>query len=563
MDPVEAYLHRSRIAYFSMEMALCDDIPTYSGGLGVLAGDTLRAAADLDLPLVGVTLVSRMGYFRQVLGPNGDQLEDPQPWEPTKRVSPLDAKVAVTIEQRKVWIRAWLFEHEGSSGCVIPVVMLDTDLPENRTDDRSITDFLYGGDEEYRLRQEVVLGIGGARMLLALGFSVNTYHMNEGHSALLALELLRRFERPAEEVHPGESTYDVGKVRNFCLFTTHTPVEAGHDQFPYDLVSRVLGDFVDPETMRLFAGEDRFNMTRLAMNLSGWVNGVAKKHAEVSSEMFPGYRIHAITNGIHGPFWTAPSLTRLYDRYLPDWRFVPEILVRADRIPDAELWAAHQEAKAKLIERVEALTGVQFKLEVPILGFARRMTAYKRPELLFSDPSRLDAIAGRLPFQLIVAGKAHPKDQQGKALIVQIHRHLREMEYLQGIYLPDYGLDLARLLVSGSDVWLNTPLPPMEASGTSGMKAAFNGVLNLSVVDGWWLEGLVEGVTGWGIGTGTVGDEDDAFHLYEKLGGTVLPLYYQDCAGWIGMMKGAIGEIGHLFNSHSMMRRYATEAYIR
>lgn len=565
MIRLDAFTQRPRIAYFSMEIALRNEIPTYSGGLGVLAGDTLRASADLELPLVAVTLVSRMGYFHQQIDAEGRQIERPDPWEPKDWAEPLPAKVAVPIEGRDVWVQAWLYVLEGSTGYPIPVILLDTDHDDNAPADREITHYLYGGDLTYRLKQEMVLGIGGIRMIHALGFHINTYHMNEGHSALLALTLLRRLEG-RRQTNGRECLYDVDRVKELCLFTTHTPVEAGHDQFPYDLVERILGDYFDIQQLKLLAGPERFNMTRLALNLSGYINGVAKRHAEVSARMFSGYKVHAITNGVHPQTWTCPSLTRLYDAHLPEWRHEPEILVRADQIRDEAIWQAHQQAKVVLIERVRTQTGSELDLDVPIIGFARRMTAYKRPDLLFADLSRLAAIADKYPFQIVMAGKAHPRDEWGKGLIQTLHHHIRKLAgTIKIVYLPNYNLDLALPLISGSDIWLNTPQRPLEASGTSGMKAAFNGVINFSVQDGWWLEGCIEGVTGWAIGDSdsTEANGHDAVSFYDKLEHTVLPLYYQDRMGWIRIMKGAISKNAYYFNSQRMMRRYATEAYIR
>jgi starch phosphorylase len=562
---LDAFLHAPRIAYFTMEIALRNDIPTYAGGLGVLAGDTIRTAADLELLMVAVTLVSRAGYFRQRLDENGRQFEEAAPWDPATHATPLAAKTSIALEGRTVWIGGWLHVVQGHMNGRQPVILLDTDLPENHPDDRLLTHSLYGGDEAYRLKQECVLGIGGWRMLQALGFDARQYHMNEGHSALLALELLRRYAHPPEFVRPGESPYDIPRVRELCNFTTHTPVEAGHDRFSYDLVQRVLGEIVDPATLRLLAGEDSLNMTRLALNLSEYVNGVAKRHAEVSRHMFPGYRVQAVTNGVHPFTWTAPSFRKLYDRYLPGWCHEPELLVRADCcIPDAAVWEAHVEAKQALIERVSRTAGVTLHPKVPILGLARRMTAYKRPDLLFTDLERLKAIAHSRSFQIVLAGKAHPRDDGGKRLIEALHNHMRALrDSILVAYLPDYDMDTALAMVSGSDLWLNTPLPPYEASGTSGMKAAFNGVPSLSVLDGWWIEGCIEGVTGWAIGDG--GRAYDAEALYDKLENTVLPLYYGyagDPGGWIRVMKGAISKNASYFNSHRMMRRYATEAYL-
>ena len=562
----DEFILERRIAYFSMEIALANEIPTYSGGLGILAGDTVRSAADLELPMVAVSLVSRAGYFKQEIDAEGRQIEHPDNWDPAQFCSPLKAKVAVTIEGRSVWVGGWFYVLKGHMNGRQPVILLDTDLDENNDADRHITHYLYGGDTKYRLKQETVLGVGGVLMLQALGFNIRQYHMNEGHSAFLVLELLRRFAYPQEGVQLGESPYDIPRVRELCNFTTHTPVEAGHDRFGYDIVQRILGDVIELATLKNLAGEDNLNMTRLALSMSEYVNGVAIRHAEVSRKMYPGYRVHAITNGVHPFTWTSASFIKLYDTYLPGWCHEPDLLVRAECcITDDLIWEAHCQAKQQLIQQVKTCCGVTLNPQLPILGFARRMTAYKRPDLLFTDLDRLKAIAADRPFQIVLAGKAHPRDEGGKQLIETLHRYVRELDGIVPIvYLPNYDMDLALKLVSGADVWLNTPLRPLEASGTSGMKAAFNGVPNLSVLDGWWIEGCIEGVTGWGIGGDSeeVGD-GDAKSFYDKLEQVVLPLYYDNRPGWIAIMKGAIGKNASFFNSHRMMRRYATEAYIR
>jgi glycogen phosphorylase len=568
----DEFIYEPRIAYFSMEIALRNEIPTYAGGLGILAGDTMRSAADLGLPLVAVSLISRAGYFRQEIDERGRQREQPDPWEPARWAHPLQAKVAVPIEGRIVWVSAWLYVLQSHLGGREPVLLLDTDLPENAPEDREITHRLYGGDEAYRLKQEIVLGIGGVRLLHALGFRIRQYHMNEGHSALLGVELLRRNAYLPDDLQPGESRYDIPRVRELCRFTTHTPVDAGHDRFSYDVVARVLQgpdheELVDSATLKRLAGAGDLNMTRLGLSLSEYVNGVAERHAEVAGRMFPGYRMHAITNGVHPATWVCDSLREIFDRYVAGWSHEPELLVRVDRVvPDAALWTAHVKAKQALIERIRTISGVRFEEQVPILGFARRMTGYKRPDLLFADTQRLQAIARDHPMQVVLAGKAHPHDEGGKRLIEQVTAHARALAGTPRIvYLPNYDLDLARMLVAGSDIWLNTPLPPLEASGTSGMKAAFNGVPQLSILDGWWLEGCIEGQTGWAIDS-TSARDGDARALYDKLENTVLPLYYGrdgDRSGWLRVMKGAISINASYFNSHRMMRRYATESYLR
>ena len=561
---ITLFLDRPRIAYFSMEIALATHIPTYSGGLGILAGDTLRSAADLRLPLVGVTLASRRGYFRQEIDAEGRQVEHSSAWDPAQHTQLMRARVAVPIAGREVWIGSWLFDLKSPLGGNVPVLLLDTDLPENEPEDREITHYLYGGDTTYRLKQEIVLGIGGVRMLQALGFHLRGYHMNEGHSALLAVELLRRF-RHYDRRRADGSGFNLPGVRGLCTFTTHTPVEAGHDRFDWGLVHAMLGGYIDVDELKPLGGIARLNLTQLALNLSDFVNGVARRHAEISRQMFPGQEVHAVTNGVHPRTWAARGFATLYDRYVPGWTHEPELLNRVDQIPDREIWEAHLAAKRRLIERVKAHCGITLDPERPIIGFARRMTAYKRPDLMFSDLERLRTIARRHPFQLVLAGKAHPRDGAGKQMIEDIHRRLRTLDgTLPGAFLPNYDMDVALDLVSGSDVWLNTPLRPLEASGTSGMKAAFNGVPQFSVLDGWWGEGCIDGVTGWSIGNSEDSHNgDDALSFYQRLERDVLPLYYGERARWIAVMKGAISKNASYFNSHRMLRRYTIEAYLR
>ena len=564
-DVIWPFTREARIAYFSMEIALAPEIPTYSGGLGMLAGDMVRSATDLGIPLVAVTLVSRAGYFRQSLSDSGEQRESADAWDPAAHGVALDARVGVPIEGRTVWLTGWLFVQECATGSRVPVILLDTDLVENTPDDRQLTHSLYGGDSRYRLKQELLLGVGGVRLLSAIGIRVRHYHMNEGHSALLTLELLRRTAHPERDVRSGESIYDIPRVRELCTFTTHTPVEAGHDRFDYALVENVVGTLIDDGTLRQLAGPNELNLTRLALNMSAYVNGVAERHAETSRRLFPGYPVHAIANGVHAPTWTSRTFAELYDRHVPRWRHEPETIIRAECcLADEQVWDAHQQGKAKLLTEVSG-HGLRLDPARPILGFARRMTAYKRPDLLFADLERLRALARRWPFQLVLAGKAHPHDGPGKELIRALHAHLRALQPdVPGVFLPNYDMRLAKILVAGADVWLNTPQPPLEASGTSGMKAALNGVPSLSVLDGWWIEGCIEGITGWAIGDGEAhGFNEDATALYNKLEHAVLPAYYGERRAWIAIMKGAISKCGSLFSSHRMMRRYAVDAYLQ
>ncbi len=555
-----------RIAYFSMEIAVESDMPNYSGGLGVLAGDTLKSCADLGIPIVGVSLLYKDGYFEQRLDEWGNQSELPVRWDPSRFCRLLPARVHVSIEGREVIVQAWQYDIPGVGGHRVPVLLLDTDVEGNSLQDRALTRQLYGGDDRYRLAQEIVLGVGGVRMLRAAGFTaVRQLHMNEGHAALLVLELLR-------ENQTGErADWDFDGVRRRCVFTTHTPVPAGHDQFPYDLFRQVAGELVPMQVLKMLAGEDRLNMTLLALNISHYVNGVAKKHGEVSRAMFAGYPIDSITNGVHSRTWTSKSFKELYDRYIPGWRNDPFSLRYAISIPRSEIWAAHLENKRRLCEEVLRRTGKTLDPDVLTIGFARRATPYKRADLLFHQLDELtDMVNAVGPIQVVFAGKAHPRDEGGKELIRRIFEVARQLDgRVPVVYLENYNMDLGLLLTAGADVWLNTPLRPLEASGTSGMKAAHNGVPSLSVLDGWWIEGHIEGVTGWAIGpaeTDTTQPEattdQDAQDLYRKLRTQVIPTFYANRDQWIDIMRQAIAFNASFFNTHRMVQQYAANAYL-
>jgi starch phosphorylase len=555
----------ARIAYLSMEVALASDVPTYAGGLGVLAGDVLRTAADLGLRMVGVTLVHRRGYFRQRLDAAGRQTTEPMVWAPEGQLCELAPRCDVNIDGRRVAVRAWRYDIRGIDGHVVPVLLLDTDLPDNDAEARRFTDELYGGDDHYRLCQEAVLGIGGARMLRALGYDdVRRFHLNEGHSALLALELYAE----ALAATPDDPAAAAERVRRSCVFTTHTPVPAGHDQFPLGLAEKVLGTSQVAALRALGCCGDHLNMTLVALRLSHWVNGVARRHGEVSTSMFPGYHIASISNGVHSASWTSPPFKRLYDRHIPDWQRSSFTLRYASSIPGAEVRAAHAEAKQLLIDAVNERTAAGLRSDVFTLGFARRATAYKRPALIFHDPSRLRSIgAGAGGLQLVFAGKAHPHDASGQALIRTVVGQAAPLAPdVRVVWLPDYDLRLAQLITAGSDVWLNTPRPPEEASGTSGMKAAHNGVPSLSICDGWWWEGHVEGVTGWALGAACRDDgspredADDADAIYRALEQDVLPAW-RDPVRWADIMRATIAINASFFNTQRVLHEYVVRAY--
>lgn len=552
--------NNQRIAYFSSEIAFDPRVPNYAGGLGVLAGDTIRAAGDLDIPLVGVTLLYKKGFFFQELTADGTQIEHPAHWAWDDFVKDTSTTVELQIAGRTIKVKAWEYQHKGISAS-IPIVCLDTDLPGNSDYDRQITDFLYGRDNEYRMFQELILGIGGARILDALGYNIGKYHMNEGHSAFIALELYRQ----AKEANP---TFDpdalLHVVKERLIFTTHTPVPAGHDKFPLSRVKSTI-PFVPQEFEADITQDGMLNMTLLALHFSNYINGVAKKHGEVSRGMFPGYPIDSITNGVHSATWTSLHMQKVFDKHISGWRKDSHSLRSAANIPKEEIAEAHKLAKEEFIEFLNSRKNAGFDRDYFTIGFARRATPYKRADLLLSDISRLLNIHEHIgPIQIVYAGKAHAKDQSGKELIRKIFQ-IREplKERLRIIYLDNYDMISAHLLVSGCDLWLNTPRPPMEASGTSGMKAAHNGVPQLSTLDGWWLEGYIEGKTGWAIGDTTPGDDlSHQLSLYEQLE-KIVPLFYNQPDIWTDIMRTCISLNASFFNSHRMLQQYVANAYIK
>ena len=564
------------IAYFSMEIGVDPDVPTYSGGLGVLAGDTLKACADLRLPVVGLTLLYRKGFFRQEITAKGEQVEKEVHWDPAEKLKLLPNKIVLhEIRGRDVLVQGWLYSYIGDSGGETPIIFLDTDLEGNSPEDRQLTATLYSGDREWRLKQEIVLGIGGVKFLRALGINdIQTYHMNEGHSALLTLELLRECKKMALETWDEDATWDIEKVKDLCVFTTHTPVAAGHDSFPWDMVERTLDTGLSLKVLKNVAGEDRLNMTFLGLNLSRFANGVAKMHGDVSQKMYPGYQIDFITNGIHTYTWVQEPFRKLFDKYAPLWAKDPSYLRQAELVPCQEIWQAHLECKRRLFNKISETAARKFDPEILTIGFARRAATYKRATLLFKDMDRLLSIAENCKgIQLVFSGKAHPCDEGGKKYIREISLLAEELEQkskkLALVYLPDYDMRLGALITAGVDVWLNTPIPPHEASGTSGMKAALNGVPSLSIVDGWWVEGCVEGVTGWAIGglerRPEMDDEKrdamDADSLYRKLEEVVAPKFYQDRDAWTEIQRHAIAINASFFNTRRQMEQYVAKAY--
>jgi starch phosphorylase len=559
LDRQKSMVHlggKPKIAYFSMEIGIDENIPTYSGGLGILAGDTIKSCADLNVPMVGITLLSENGYFYQKINENGEQIELPIQFAVSNFLKLLPSTASVQIDDRDIQVRAWYYQVKGVSGYIVPVFFLDTNIEGNDEWDRSLTKYLYGGDPQYRLAQEMILGIGGVRILGALGYNtIDKFHMNEGHAALGTLELYDQFN-------------DVEKVREQCVFTTHTPVAAGHDQFDLSYAKPMIGNMLPDFILDDVTFENKLNMTRLALFFSHYVNGVAKKHGEVSRMMFPGHSIDSITNGVHSSTWVCEPFQRLFDNHMPGWRSDPYILRSAFSIQKDEVWDAHMEAKKELINFVNKRYNSGMNYDDFTIGFARRQTAYKRPDLLISDPDRLRQIAEKTgPIQIIYAGKAHPKDGSGKDTIKKIFRTMKSINgKIKMAYIHNYDMAIGKMMTSGVDLWLNTPRRPREASGTSGMKAAHNGIPQFSTLDGWWLEGCIENITGWAIGPEKTKEEEsddeiDRRDLYDKLESWILPKFYDDRDNWIRTMRSCIAVNASFFNTNRMIQQYVLNAY--
>lgn len=564
---------KGTISYFSMEVGISHRLPTYSGGLGVLAGDTLKAYADLGLPVIGITMLNEKGYFYQRIDDEGNQIENPVQWRMNDFLVLLPNIVSINIEGREVKIRAWKHMIRGINNHNVPVLFLDTNIKENSDYDKTLTWNLYGGDRYYRLCQEMVLGIGGIRMLESLNCdSIRKYHMNEGHAALLTIELLNRTRKGDAD---DAENYDLNSVREKCVFTTHTPVAAGHDRFEMDLFNKLLKEYIPDFIAKKTIEQDKFNMTLLGLNMSKHINGVAKRHGEVSRSMFPNYNINSITNGIHSVTWASEPFKRLFDQYIPGWKKDSFTLRYALAIPKEEIWKAHYEAKKLLIDEINSRTNVGFDLNRFTIGYARRFTAYKRPDLLINNIERLKKIAAEVgDIQIIYAGKAHKNDQNGKNLIKKIYTTMKDINNqdckIKIIFLENYDMRLGKLMTSGCDVWLNNPQRPYEASGTSGMKAALNGVPQISTFDGWWLEGYIKNCTGWSLGPhphdpeyeNDFSPDDEAEDLYKKLKDRILPCFYNNKSEWIEKMRHCIAMNGSFFNSHRMALQYIAGPYM-
>ena len=603
-----------KIAYFSMEFGTHESVPVYSGGLGVLAGDHLKSASDLGLPLSGVSLMYREGYFRQYLNADGWQQERyPEndffnlPLIPVLEPNGSPLLVSAPLPGREVKLRIWRIQVGR-----VPLYLLDANIPENRPDDRNITAQLYGGDTNLRIMQEIILGIGGVRAMRAMGQEATVCHMNEGHAAFGALErvltLMREkkldFATAAEVVKAGTA------------FTTHTPVPAGNDVFAPEMIFQYLGDYLaqlglDRKALLALGRQnpnddsEPFGMTVLAIRMSNTSNGVSALHGEVSRRMWNDIwptlpptevPIGSITNGVHTQTWLSPEMGQLYERYLGvQWDAKPTdfaVWKRVENIPDAELWRTHERCRERLIALARARLRMQLTRrgaapadlaaadevldpDALTIGFARRFATYKRGDLIFRDPARLAALLGATgrPVQFIFAGKAHPKDAGGKELIARVVQAARLPDFRRRVvFLEDYDMNVARHMIHGVDVWLNNPRRPLEASGTSGMKVAVNGGLNMSILDGWWVEGY-DGHNGWAIGAGEeytdlkYQDEVEGRLIYELLERDVVPAFYTRGNDglpreWIRRMKSAISTLVPVFNTNRMVEDYLMKCYL-
>lgn len=547
------------IAVFVMEIGLDNKFATYSGGLGILAGDMAYSFADLGIPAAFVTLMSRNGYDLQKLDPATGQLDSPQPWNWQEYLTNSGVKVDVEIGDVTAKVGSW--EHRVKGRSESRVLFLDTGFPENTPEVREATDRLYGGGPNVRLIQEIVLGVGGCRMLKALGIDVQTFHLNESHAGFATVELIHDLG-------------GAGEARRRCVFTTHTPIPAGNDAFPLATVKEAFKRHPafdwDAEST-----DGKVSLSKLASKYSGVTNAVSLKHRFVSNGVLGHDRITYVTNGVYHRRWVHPEIRVVFDRHLPGWEDSPSLLARAAAIPAADLESAHSSVKGALVKEVNLRTGAGFTDGDMIITVAKRFTSYKRNGMILSDPGRLSKIASqRGKVQVILAGKAHPMDGPAKGMLKEAIQKMRELNRegsrVRVAVLENYDIELAKLLVAGSDVWLNNPKRPLEACGTSGMKAGMNGVLNLSVNDGWWLEGGVDGVNGWGLGRRTEwadvsgpADGEDENGLYAKLSEEVLPLYYGHRDRWTEMSKSSIAIAGGLFNSYRMTEEYVTKVYAR
>ncbi|MDA8273119.1 MAG: alpha-glucan family phosphorylase [Deltaproteobacteria bacterium] len=555
------------IAYFVMECAVDSRIPTYSGGLGILAGDTLQSFADLEVPAVCITLLWKNGFTDQKLSNDGTQLDSIQKWDVERYMQPTNIKIKMPLGDKDITITAYKYTIESTKGDnEIEAYFLTPDVPENDHETRKICDRLYVEGGLTRLKQEIILGIGGYEMLKALNYRPFLYHINESHSAFLIASLMKDMN-------------DLNRVKSRVVFTTHTPIPAAFDRFEMKDVAGMLGRYCDKQVLYYIYQEklgdnDELNLSWLAIKNAKNVAAVSRKHKFVSEQIFEGYRLKYVTNGIHHIKWASPHHKMLYAKYIKGWEEDPNLLRDVACIPDNEFAQAHIISKEALVEMVNSESDVSFIPEDFTIAMAKRITHYKRNNLILSNPNKLIEIAEKKGnIQIIFAGKAHPADSDGLAMIKSIHNASQyiasKTKKIKIAFLENYNIHKAGIILAGVDLWLNNPVRPLEASGTSGMKASLNGVPNFSVLDGWWLEACMEGINGWGIGPKPAwtdlsysDDVQDSNDIYGKLEFNILDLYYKNFSDYLKIMKMAVSTIAPHFNTHRMVSEYVTDLYL-
>lgn len=555
------------IAYFVMECAVDSKIPTYSGGLGILAGDTLQSFADLEVPAVCITLLWKNGFTNQSLSGNGTQFDSIQEWDIEKYMQPTNIKITIPLGGKDITITAYKYTIESTKGDnEIDAYFLTPDVPENDAETRKICDRLYIGEGLIRLKQEIILGIGGYEMLKKIKYKPFLYHINESHSAFLIAGLMKDIK-------------DLNKVKSRVVFTTHTPIPAAFDKFKMKNIADMLNRYCDKQVFYDIYREklndnDEINLSWLAIRNAKNVVAVSRKHKFVSESIFQGYKLKYVTNGIHHVKWTSSNHKMLYSKYINGWEDDPNLLRGAACIPDSEFARAHMLSKETLIETINSETDASFTTENFTIAMAKRVTRYKRNNLILLEPDKLIEIAEKKGgIQIVFAGKAHPADIDGKSMIKSIHDSAKyissKTKKVKIAFLENYNIHMANIILAGVDLWLNNPTRPLEASGTSGIKASLNGVPNFSVLDGWWLEACMEGINGWGIGPKSAwtdlshsSDMQDLNDIYGKLEFNILDLYYKNFSFYLKIMKMAVATIAPHFNTNRMVSEYVTDLYL-
>ncbi len=542
-------MKKQKVAYFSMEIALENKIKTFAGGLGVLAGDILRSASEKKYPMLGITLLNKNGYFKQVINAKGKQMARADKSDYSK-LKLLPYKIYLNIGKDKVLVKAWKYILKSGKGIEIPIYLLDTNWPENREKHRRLCNNLYDGDLRKKLKQAVILGRAGVKLLSKIGQGdIAKIHLNEGHGALAAVQLYLDSKKKTQ----AEKVKD---IRKRLVFTTHTPIKEAHDVFYAEFLLKYQADF--PLEIKELVVNDTINFSQLAIHFSSYVNGVSLSHQKLSRQMFPRAKVQAVTNGVNSSLWTAPEFKKLFDEYAPGWEENNKLLVKAEKIPLELISKTHNEAKKRLIDFVNKTKKEKFKQDIFTITFARRFAAYKRPTMLLNDLKEIKRINKNVgKIQIIYTGKAHPQDVVGQTLISEVNKRIAKLQpEVKIVFLPNYDLEVAKLLVAGSDLWLNNPVPPNEASATSGMKAAHNAIPQLSTWDGWWPEASHRKKTGW-----TIKEEGVKNNLYELLAKEIVPLYYKKPEEYLKIRRQAISLNASKFNTQRVVEEYIKKAY--